>query len=461
MQDSIQTQLQSPKKTNIASHHNFTHPITMNKSNSSIHQANRVSAEKAVQAIQSNQRVFVQGSASTPMVLLSALEKRAHELKHVEIISVSTLGEMPLNKAEYKTSFFFNTLFVSANVRDAVNEGRGDYIPVFLSEIPRLFNQGIINLDVALVHVSPPDNHGYCSLGVSVDVARSAVKNAKHVIAQVNPKMPRTHGDGLIHVSEINALVDVEQELPEVDYSKKITDIELTIGSHCASIIEDGSTLQMGIGTIPDAVLKMLVNHKNLGVHTEMFSNGIIDLIEKGVITNQNKKKHRRKVATAFAVGNRNLYDYVDDNPMFSFLETDYVNDSYVIRKNPKVVAINSAVELDLTGQVCADSIGTYQYSGVGGQMDFMRGAALSEGGKPIIALSACTKKGESKIVPFLKPGAGVVTTRAHVHYVVTQYGIANLYGKNLKQRAEALIEIAAPEHRSYLSEEMEKRFRS
>jgi acyl-CoA hydrolase len=418
-----------------------------------------ISAEKAVEFIKSGDKVFLQGSAATPLVLINALEKRASELKGVELISVSTLGEMPLAKSEYKESFFFNSLFVSANIRNAVKDRQGDYIPIFLSEIPLLFNQNILKIDVALVHVSPPDKHGYCSLGISVDVARSAVKNAKLVIAQVNPKMPRTHGDGLIHLSEINVFVDVEQDLPELNYGSKIGTVETTIGKYCASIIEDGSTLQMGIGTIPDAVLLQLVNHKDLGVHTEMFSDGIIDLIEKGVVNNNFKKKHKRKVATAFAVGTRKLYDFVDDNPMFNFLEADYVNDIYIIRKNPKVIAINSAIEIDLTGQVCADSIGTYQYSGVGGQMDFMRGAALSEGGKPIIAMASCTKNGDSKIVPFLKPGAGVVSTRAHVHYVITEHGIAYLYGKNLKQRAEALVNIAAPQHRDWLADEISKRF--
>jgi acyl-CoA hydrolase len=418
-----------------------------------------VSAEKALQKIESGQRVFVQGSAATPLFLLRELEKRASELKNVELVSISTLGEMNLTDEKYKDSFYFNSLFVSSNIRKAVNEGRGNYVPIFLSEIPRLFNQSILPLDVALIHVSTPDKHGYCSLGVSVDIARSAVKNARYVIAQVNPQMPRTHGDGLIHIKEINAMVEVNEALPEVNYSNKITDCETAIGKHIANLIEDGSTLQMGIGTIPDAVLQQLHSHKNLGVHTEMFSDGIIDLVESGVINNSQKKKHRRKVATTFAVGTRRLYDFIDDNPLFNFLEADYVNDGYVIRKNPKVVAINSAIEIDLTGQVCADSIGSFQYSGVGGQMDFMRGASLSEGGKPIIAMGSVTKKGESKIVPFLKEGAGVVTTRAHVHYVVTEYGVAYLYGKNLKQRAEALIEIAHPNHRAWLSEEVRKRF--
>jgi acyl-CoA hydrolase len=420
---------------------------------------NYVSAEEAVSIVKSGQKIFVHGSAATPMVLLNALADRAHDLKNVEIISVSSLGKMRLAEPQYQGIFYFNSLFVSANIREAVNGDQGDYIPIFLSEIANLFNKDILPLDVAFIHVSPPDKHGFCSLGVSVDVARAAVKNAGYVIAQVNPQMPRTHGDGMMHVSEIHALVAVNEALPEVNYKAGITDVEIAIAKHCASLIGDGSTLQMGIGSIPDAVLQQLYNHKDLGIHTEMFSDGVIDLLEKGVITNRFKKKHRRKVTASFALGSKRLYDYVNDNPLFSFLEAEYVNNAYVIGKNPKVVAINSAIEIDLTGQVCADSIGTLQYSGVGGQMDFMRGAALSEGGKPIIAMSSTTKSGESKIVPFLKEGAGVVTTRAHVQYVVTEYGITNLYGKNLKQRAYALIDIAHPNHRLHLEEEALIRF--
>jgi acyl-CoA hydrolase len=309
------------------------------------------------------------------------------------------------------------------------------------------------------VHVSPPDKHGFCSLGVSVDIARSAVRNAKYVIAQVNPQMPRTLGDGMIHLSEIQAMVEVDDALPEMNYADSITEVEIAIGKHCASLIEDRSTLQMGIGAIPDAVLRQLQNHHGLGIHSEMFSDGIIDLVENGIITNQYKKSHRGKLVSAFALGTRRLYDYIHDNPRFAFLEADYVNDTAVIRKNPKMIAINSAIEIDITGQVCADSIGTTQFSGVGGQMDFIRGAALSEDGKAIIALSSVTKKGKSKIVPFLKEGAGVVTTRAHVHYVVTEYGIANLYGRNLRQRAYDLLEIAHPDCREELEREIFKRF--
>jgi len=419
------------------------------------------SAENAVTIIKSKDKVFVHGSAATPVVLLTALEKRAPELSAVEIISLSTYGDMPLAKLAYKGSFFFNSLFVSQNIREVVSAGMGSYIPVFLSEIPTLFHQNIIKLDVALIHVSPPDQHGYCSLGVSVDITMAAIKNAKYVIAQVNNKMPRTQGDGILHISEINIMVEVEQELPEIDYAKVINSTEMQIGMHCATLVEDGATLQMGIGSIPDAVLSQLGNHKNLGVHTEMFSIGIIDLLNKGVINNKFKQKHRRKVVTAFAIGNRAMYDFIHENPVFSFLESDYVNDAYIISKNPRVTAINSAIEIDLTGQVCADSIGTKQFSGVGGQIDFMRGASLSEGGKPIIAMSSVTNKGLSKIVPFLKEGAGVVSTRANVHYVVTEYGIAYLYGKNLLERAKALVEIAHPQHREALTKGIFERFGS
>lgn len=415
--------------------------------------------EEAVSKIKSGNRVFVQGSAATPMVLTKALGQRASELKQVEIVSLSTLGELNLINDAFPESFYFNTLFVSSNTRAAVNDHRGDYIPVFLSEIPKLFDQQILPIDVALIHVSPPDKHGFCSLGISVDVARSAVKNAKYVIAQVNPRMPRTHGDGIMHVSEINAIVEVDEALPEVNYKALMTSEDKIIGKYCSSIIEDGATLQMGIGAIPDAVMEELVNHKDLGVHTEMFSDGVIDLIKRGVITNKNKKKHKRKVVTTFAIGSTELYEFIDDNPEFEFLESDYVNDAATIAKNPKVAAINSAIEIDLTGQVCADSIGTYQYSGVGGQMDFIRGANLSVGGKPIIALSSTTSHGVSKIVPFLKQGAGVVTTRAHVHYIVTEFGIVNLFGKNLKQRAYELIGIAHPSHREELEREAFARF--
>jgi acyl-CoA hydrolase len=418
-------------------------------------------AEAAVKLIQSGDRVFIHGSAATPNTLLKALAANSDHLRNVEILAISTLGELDIARPAYKDRFYFNSLFVSENIRDCVNSENGEYIPIFLSEISRLFEKGILPVDVAMIHLSPPDKHGFCSLGTSVDVAKSAVKYAKKIIAQINPNMPRTHGDGFIHISRLDAMVDTHDLLPQVNYSTRTSEVEKTIGRKIAELIEDRSTLQMGIGAIPDAVLQSLSHCKDLGIHTEMLSDGVIDLIKNGVVTNAYKKKHRGKVVTSFALGTDRLYDFIDDNPGFAFLEADYVNDGRVIRSNPKVVAINSAIEIDITGQVCSDSIGTYQFSGVGGQMDFIRGASLSEGGKPIIALSSVTKKGDSKIVPFLKQGAGVVSTRAHVHYVVTEYGTAYLYGKNLHQRALSLMKIAHPDHREELEKEIINRFGS
>lgn len=422
---------------------------------------NYISAEEALKKIKPGDRVFVHGGAATPHHLLTKLVERAPELWNVELVSISQQGEAPFADKKYKDSFRINSLFVSANVREAVNDGRGDYVPIFLSEIPNLFRRNILPLDVALVQVSPPDKHGYCSLGVSVDVALTATRTAKYVIAQVNPKMPRVLGDGILKLDSFDAIVFGEQELPEVAANGSLSEIAMRIGHHCAELVEDGATLQTGIGSIPDAVLASLTNHKELGLHTEMFSDGIIPLVEKGIITNQHKKKHRGRCVTSFLLGSRKLYDFVDDNPSIIGLGIDYVNDTAIIRQNQKVTAINSAIEVDITGQVCSDSIGTYHYSGVGGQMDFMRGAALSEGGKPIIALPSTTSKGISRIVPTLKPGAGVVTTRAHAHYIVTEYGCAYLYGKNMKQRAKALIDIAHPNHREALEREAFARFKS
>jgi acyl-CoA hydrolase len=421
---------------------------------------NYITGEEAVKVVKPGHRVFAHGGAATPHFLLRKLAERARELWNVEVVSISMQGDSIITDPAYKNSFRINSLFVSENVRAAVNNGMGDYVPIFLSEIPILFKRNILPIDVALVQVSPPDQHGYCSLGVSVDIAATAVKTAKHVIAQVNPKMPRTLGDGIFHIDEFDSVVYGEQDLPEVAFSDS-SEISMRIGEHCAGLVENGATLQMGIGSIPDAVLASLKNHKELGIHTEMFSDGIIPLLERGVITNQNKKKYRGKTVTSFLLGSRKLYDFVDDNPSVVVLNVDYVNDTAIIRTNPKVTAINSAIEVDITGQVCSDSIGTYQFSGVGGQMDFVRGASLSEGGKPIIALPSITSKGISRICPFLKPGAGVVTTRAHVHYIVTEYGVAYLYGKNLRQRAKALIEIAHPNHREELERAAFERFHS
>jgi acyl-CoA hydrolase len=414
--------------------------------------------EEAVRLIKSHDRVFIHGGVAAPNVLIQALIGRADDLRGVEICHLHTNRPTPYTAPEFKDSFHTNAFFVAENMREAVKTGRGDYIPMFLSEIPAYLRSGIMPLDVALVQVSPPDKHGYCSLGTSVDIARAAVQSAKTVIAQVNPLMPRTHGDGLLHMGNINALVVYEEPIPEIPRSNP-SDIEKAIGKHCASLVEDGATLQMGIGAIPDAVLAALTHHQRLGVHTEMFSDGLVDLVERGVVTGEEKRVHPGKIVSGFVMGTRKLYDFVDDNPLVVLLDISYVNDTAVIRRNNKVTAINSAIEVDLTGQVCADSIGTYQFSGVGGQMDFIRGASLSKGGKPIIALPSITGKGESRIAPILKPGAGVVTTRAHVHYIVTEYGIAHLYGKNLRQRAKELINIAHPNHRATLEEEAYKRF--
>ncbi|HNF44178.1 MAG TPA: acetyl-CoA hydrolase/transferase C-terminal domain-containing protein [Ferruginibacter sp.] len=425
-----------------------------------IHPYNYVTPQEALSIIQSDTRVFIHGSVCTPVFLLHELAKEKDRLRNVELVAITLKGDIELDKPEYAGSFHINSLFVSGPIRNAVAEGRADFIPVFLSDIPDLFKNNILELDTAIVQVSPPDRHGYCSLGVSVDIARAAVDSAKQIIALVNPLMPRTHGDGMIHTDRFTRMVFHESPLPEESYTSKVGETERIIGQHIAGMIEDGSTLQMGIGTIPDAVLSFLGNHKNLGVHTEMLSDGIIDLVEKDVINNKCKCKHPNKTITSFAIGSRRLYDYVNDNSSFNFLDIDYVNNPHVIRQNPKVIAINSAIEVDLTGQVCADSIGELQYSGIGGQMDFMRGAALSVGGKPIIALNSRTNKGVPRIVPHLKDGAGVVTTRGHVHYVVTEYGIAYLFGKNLRQRAKLLIDIAHPDDREMLTKYCYERFK-
>ncbi len=418
------------------------------------------SPQEALSFIQSNQRIYIHGSAQTPTYLLKHLANEAHRLQNVEVVSISVYGDIFIDKPEYRDHFRINSLFVSASVREAVSEGYADYVPVFLSEIPELFRQNILPIDVAIVQVSTPDSHGYCSLGVSVDIARSAVNTAKIIIAQVNPHVPRTHGDGMIHSSRFRSMVYCEEPLHEANFGEKAGPIENQIGQNIAGMIEDGSTLQMGIGAIPDAVLKCLFSHKNLGVHTEMCSDGIIDLIEKDVINNKCKNIHPNKSVSSFALGTNKLYQYVNDNPAFAFLDVDYVNDPHVIRRNDKMISINSAIEVDITGQVCADSIGTHQFSGVGGQMDFMRGAALSNGGKPIIAIPSRTGKGVPRIVPTLKPGAGVVTTRAHMHYVVTEFGVAYLFGKNLRQRAKALINISHPDDREMLERSCFERFK-
>ena len=415
-------------------------------------------AEEAVSVIQSHDRVFIHTAVAAPQRLIAAMAARAPALRRVEIVHLHTEGAAPYAAPELGESFRTNALFVGANVRSAVAGGEADYIPVFLSEAPALFRKKILPIQAALIQVSPPDKHGFCSLGTSVDVSLAAVQSAEHVIAQVNPHMPRTHGDGLLHVDQLTFAVHAEEPIPQIP-APKLSGVEKAIGRHCADLVENGATLQMGIGAIPDAVLEALDGHKDLGIHTEMFSDRVIDLVENGVINGSKKVKYPGKVVSTFLMGSQRLYDFVDDNPQVAMLDAAYVNDTKIIRQNPKVTAINSALEVDLTGQVCADSIGMRLYSGVGGQMDFIRGASLSEGGKPIIALPSATRKGLSRIVPHLKEGAGVVTTRAHVHYVVTEYGIANLYGKNLRQRARALIDIAHPDHREDLEQAALERF--
>jgi len=418
-----------------------------------------VTAEEAVKFINTGDHVFIQSVAAAPQTLIKAMTKRANELRNIEIYHLHTEGEAEYIKPEYSTTFHTNAFFIGGNVRKAIASGEADFIPCFLSEVPLLMRRGIITIDVALIHVSPPDKHGYCSLGTSVDVSLAGVQTAKTVIAQINPNMPRTHGDGVLHIDEIDYGVEVPDAIPELP-EMELSPEEIAIGKNCAELVEDGATLQMGIGAIPNAVLKALTNHRDLGVHTEMFSDGLIPLIESGVVNGKKKRVHPKKIVASFVMGTRKLYDFIDDNPEIAMLDVAYVNDPHVIRRNPKVTAINSAIEVDLTGQVCADSIGSRMYSGVGGQMDFIRGASLSEGGKPIIALPSATAKGQSKIVPLLKEGAGVVTTRANVHYVVTEYGAANLYGKTLRQRAKELIRIAHPDHREELERQAFERFK-
>ena len=418
-----------------------------------------ISAAEAVKCVSSGNRVFIHGSAATPMHLIKALQERHEELRDVELVSMTLLGKVDFDNPLYRKSCFVNSLFVSAVNRKVANSDDGDYVPIFLSQIPQLFRKRILPPDVALISVSPPDQHGYCTLGTSVDCARAATEVARYVVAQVNPKLPLTHGEGFIHISKIDYAVWHEEELPVLDYSADANEVTAQIGRNIALLVEDGATLQMGIGSIPDQVFKNLTSHKNLGLHTEMLSDGAIPLIESGVINNTQKKVNVGRTVTAFMAGTRKLYDFVNDNPSIRVMELGYVNDTAVIRQNPKATAINSAIEIDLTGQVCADSIGTYQYSGIGGQMDFMRGASLSEGGKPIIALPSTTHKGISRIVPYLKEGAGVVTTRGHVHWVVTEYGVTNLFGKSLKQRGKALIEIAHPDHREALERAFFERY--
>jgi acyl-CoA hydrolase len=406
-----------------------------------------VTAEEAAKVVQSGNRIYVHAAAATPNILTKAISDRADELRGVEFCHIHTEGPAPYADPALSESFHTNSFFIGKNVRHTISAGNGSYTPVFLSEIPNLFKRGIVKVDVVLIQVSPPDEHGFCSLGVSVEGTVAAIESAKYVVAQINKYMPRTFGDSILHISKIDLAVEYHCPI----YASEVLQIsekEEIIGKYVANLIEDESTLQMGIGSIPNAVLEQLTSHKNLGLHTEMFSDGVIDLIESGVINCSQKTVTKGRALATFLIGSERLYKFVNNNPFIVLKESSYVNDTAVIRQNPKVVAINSALEVDLTGQVCADSIGVKMYSGVGGQMDFVRGASLSKGGKAIIALASTSNKGHNRIVPFLRQGAGVVTTRAHAQYIVTEYGIADLYGKTLKQRVEAMVEIAHPDFR-------------
>lgn len=408
------------------------------------------SLKEVLSSISSNQTVFVHAGAATPEFLLDGLIEEAPRLENVELLHLHTEGVSKYARPEYKKSFRVTNFFVGSNIRPFMDYDRIDYLPCFLSEMPDLIRSGMKKVHVALIHVSPPDKHGFVSLGVSVDTAKAAVDTADLVIAQINAFMPRVHGDGIIHVDQIDYAIEHHQYL----YSPKklpLTETEIQIGKNVAGLIDDGATLQLGIGAIPNAVCNELIHHKHLGLHTEMWSDGAFELLKSGAIDNSKKKFHRGKVTSAFMIGSAEMYDFVNDNMTVLNLEASYINYPINIMRNPKVTAVNSAVEIDLTGQVCADSVGPRIISGVGGQMDFMRAAALSEGGKPILALTSLSKNGQSRIRPVLNSGAGVVTTRAHIHYVVTEFGVVNLYGLTLGQRAKALISIAHPDHRAEL----------
>lgn len=425
----------------------------------------KMTAEDAVSVIKSGDSIFLHGCAAIPLALMEAMSHhgKKNNLRDCKVVHMHTEGSGDYMKEGYQDHFRSNNLFMAANCREAVNAGRADYTPIFLSDTPLLFRRDIIPVDVALISVSPPDQHGFCSIGTSVDCARAALQKSKYTIAQVNANLPRTFGDSTIHQSHIDVMVEEDRPLPTA-HIREISKEELKIGELIAdNLIHDGATLQMGIGSIPDVVLSKLQGHKNLGVHTEMFSDGILPLIKCGAITNSLKNIQTGKIVSTFSFGTSELYKFMDNNPLILMLDVQYVNDPFIICQNPRVTAINSCIEIDLTGQVVSDSIGTRMYSGVGGQVDFLRGAALSEDGlgKPILALPSTTRKGQSKIVPFLKEGGGVVTTRAHVYYVVTEYGIAYLFGKTLRQRAYELIQIAHPDHRQALEKEAFQRLKT
>lgn len=414
-------------------------------------------AAHAVKVIRSGQRVYVHPGCAMPEVLVEAMCTRYRELVDVEVLHLLTVGPTKYSAPGMERHFRHNALFIGKNVREAVNDGRADFTPIFLSEIPSLFTRGILPIDVALIHVSPPDKHGFCSFGVGVECTKAAAEMAKVIIAQVNPQMPRTLGDCFIHIDKIDYFVEADvplKELPQFtkDISPEELEIYRKIGKNIAGLIEDGSTLQLGIGAIPDSVVSYLHDREDLGIHTEMFSDGVVQLVEEGVITNEKKTLHTGKIISSFVLGSKKLFDFIDNDPMIEFHPSHYVNDPFIIAKNDKMVAINSALEVDVTGQVCADSIGTQFYSGYGGQLDFIRGAARSNGGKPIIALPATAKDGQlSRIVPYLSQGAGVTTSRGDVHYVVTEYGAADLFGKTIRERTQALIDIAHPAFREEL----------
>jgi 4-hydroxybutyrate CoA-transferase len=411
------------------------------------------SLSEAISDIQSHHHIFIHSAAATPEIFVEELLRQKERLESVHLYHIHTEGNCDYAKKENRKHFTVHSFFNGGNIRGATqNELAEFYVPIFLSDIPLLFKNNKIELDVALIQVSPPDQHGFCSLGPSVDTTSAAIHNAKKIIAQINPLMPRTFGEQ-IHVSKIHKAVLCERPL----YQSKMpaeNEVVKKIAKNITELVEDGSTIQLGIGGIPNAVCSMLKHHKDLGVHTEMFSDGLVDLYHSGAITNKFKVKHPYKIISSFIIGTNKVYDFINNNPEVLLLDCAYTNNPHIISQNPKVVAINSAIEVDLTGQVCSDSIGSRIFSGVGGQMDFIRGAALSKGGKPIIALPSQTSNGESKIVSFLKPGAGVVTTRAHVQYVVTENGVAYLHGKTIRERASALIKIAAPEHRERLEKE-------
>jgi 4-hydroxybutyrate CoA-transferase len=416
------------------------------------YQARIVSADAAVQNIHSGQRVFLTGNCSVPQTILKALVKYAPQVENVEICQALSVGPADYVAPEINGHLRVNSMFISANVRKAIHEGRADFTPVMLSEFTLLFKNKILPVDVALIHVSPPDEHGFCSLGIEVGLSKSPAESAQTIIAEVNQQMPRTLGDSFIHISRLDHIVLADYALPELPMAQEgSSEVAGKIAHYISELIPDGATMQMGIGEIPDAVLKYLFEKKDLGIHSETFSDGVIDLVEAGVLTNARKSLHPGKIIAGFILGTKRLYDWVDDNALLELHRTEYVNDPFVIAQNDRMVAINSAIEVDLTGQVCADSIGTRIYSGVGGQLDFIYGASRSKGGVPIIALASTTKN-FSKIVTTLKPGAGVVTSRNHVRYIVTEYGIADLYGKSIRQRAAQLIKIAHPQFRDELT---------